>query len=79
MYRIRSAILGFAVALLMGSMGSDQPVPDKKAESLEGTWEITSVQRDGEADSTQVGSLLTFTRTEVAFQPKVVLIDDGTS
>jgi hypothetical protein len=37
---------------------------------LDGTWEIISVHRDGEADPVQVGALLTFANGEVRFQPK---------
>ena len=46
---------------------------------LEGTWEVTSVQRDGEPDPLQVGAQVAFTVNAVAFQPKVVQILDGTS
>ena len=38
---------------------------------LDGTWEIISVHRDGEADPVQVGALLTFANGEVRFQPKI--------
>ena len=46
---------------------------------LEGSWEVTSVQRDGEADPMQIGARLTFTGNEVKFQPTVLDFVDGTS
>jgi hypothetical protein len=39
--------------------------------NLDGTWEILSVHRDGEADPVQVGALLTFANGEVTFQPNI--------
>jgi hypothetical protein len=39
--------------------------------NLDGTWEIISVHRDGEADPVQVGALLTFANGEVTFQPNI--------
>jgi hypothetical protein len=36
---------------------------------LDGTWEILSVQRDGEPDPVQVGAKLIFANGEVKFQP----------
>ena len=55
MSRIRLAILAVAVALLAGCRSSSQPADGGSAESLEGSWEVTSVQRDGETDPLQVG------------------------
>jgi hypothetical protein len=78
MARIRLAVLGVAVALLM-CRSSNPPATGWEAESLEGSWEVTSVQRGGEPDLLQVGARLTFTAYEVQFQPKAVQIDDGTS
>ena len=81
MCRFRLAVLGVAVALLMGCRSSNPPAPGREAEaeSLEGSWEVTSVQRGGEPDLLQVGARLTFTAHEVQFQPKAVQIADGTS
>ena len=76
---IRLAILGVAVALLAGCRSSHPPADGGQAERLEGTWEVSSVQRDGEPDPLQVGAQLTFTGNEVAFQPKAVQFLDGTS
>jgi hypothetical protein len=78
MCRVGLAVLGVAVALLVGCSGGDQTADAVAAASLQGAWEITSVQRDGELDSLQVGARMTFTGNEVNFQPKVVQIDDGT-
>jgi hypothetical protein len=79
MARIRVAVLGVAVALLVGSGGSNQPADGGGAESLRGSWEVASVQRDGEPDPLQVGAQLTFTGNEVKFRPKAVQFTDGTS
>ena len=79
MSRIRLSVLGVAVVLLIGYRSSHQPADGGEAESLEGSWEVTSVQRDGEPDLLQVGAQLIFTGTEVQFQPKAVQIADGTS
>jgi len=78
MSRIRLLVLGMVV-LLIGWRSSHQPADGGEANPLEGSWEVTSVQRDGEPDLLQVGAQLTFTGTEVQFQPKTVQIDDGLS
>jgi hypothetical protein len=72
---IRLAILAALAVLLAGGTSSNQGA---QAERFEGSWEITSVQRDGEPDPLQVGAQMTFTVNEVAFQPKAVQINDGT-
>ena len=77
MSRIRLAVLGVAVALLTGSMSTYQRAD--VAESLEGSWEVSLVQRDGEPDSLQVGAQMTFTGNKVTFRPKAVQFVDGTS
>ena len=79
MSRIRLAVLGAAVALLIGCRGSNQPTEGTQAEFLQGIWEVTSVQRDGEPDPLQIGAQLHFTGDEVRFQPKVVQFVDGMS
>jgi hypothetical protein len=79
MSRIRLSVLGVAVVLLIGCRSSHQPADGGEAESLEGSWEVTYVQRDGEPDLLQVGAQLSFTGTEVQFQPKALQIADGTS
>jgi len=79
MSRIPLAVLGVAVALLIGCRSGNQPADGGEAESLKGSWEVTSVQRDGEPDLLQVGAQMTFTGDEVKFQPKAVQIADGTS
>jgi hypothetical protein len=79
MSRIRLAALGIAVVLLIGGRGSNQPAEGGETDSLQGSWEVASVQRDGEPDLLQVGAQLTFTGHEVTFQPKAVQFVDGTS
>jgi hypothetical protein len=79
MSRIQLAVLGVAVALLIGCRSSNQPADGREAESLQGSWEVTSVQRDREPDWLQVGAQMIFTGNEVKFQPKAVQFVDGTS
>ena len=77
MSRNRLAVLGVAVTLLVGCKSS---TPDGgEPESLQGSWEVTSVQRDGEPDLLQVGAQMTFTGNEVKFHPKAAQFVDGTS
>jgi len=62
---------------------TNRPV-DVRAESqrLQGTWVVTSVQRDGALDPTQVGALLTFEESAVRFKRKErppIDLADGTS
>jgi len=78
MSRIRWAVLGVAVALLTGP-SSTLPVAGREVPSLEGSWEVTAVQRAGESDPHQVGAQLTFAGNNVKFQPKVEQFVDGTS
>jgi hypothetical protein len=77
--RSRSALLGVLATLLTGCNSDHQNVVDRKAEPLEGAWEIVSVQRDGQPDVLQVGARITFMTDTVVFAPKVVDIVDGTS
>src|SRR5262249_11754005 len=79
MSRNRLAVLGVTVALLIGWGSSTHPTDGGEAEFLQGSWEVTSVQRDGEPDPLQVGAQMTFTSNEVKFQPKAVQFVDGTS
>ena len=78
MSRIQLVVLGVALVLLIGCRSSNPPAGEAEAEPLEGSWEVTSVQRDGEPDLLQVGARLTFTGNEVQFQPKAVQFADGT-
>ena len=68
-------VFGVACALLVGcdeEKNAYREPPTMVAQSnLDGTWEILSVHRDGEADPVQVGALLTFANGEVRFQPKI--------
>jgi hypothetical protein len=77
MHRLRLASLGFLTAVLAGCFASNQPPANREAERLEGTWEITSVQRNGEAESRQIGAPLTFAGDKVKFQPKEIEFTDG--
>lgn len=71
MQLIRWTIAGIALALIVGSyQASRHQIPTTAIPELDGTWEIISVHRDGEADPVQVGALLTFANGEVKFQPK---------
>jgi len=79
MSRIQLLVLGVALVLLIGCRSSNPPADEAEAEPLEGFWEVTSVQRDGEPDLLQVGARMSFTAHEVQFQPKAVQIADGTS
>ena len=79
MCRTRLSVLGVAVALLIGCRSSTPPADGRAAEFLEGRWEVTAVERDGKPDPLQIGAEMTFTGTEVKFQPKVVQFNDGTS
>jgi hypothetical protein len=79
MSQTRLAVLGVAVALLLGCRGSNQPIDRGEVESFKGFWEVTSVQRDGERDLLQDGAQMTFTGNGVKFQPKTAQFVDGTS
>ena len=79
MSRTRLTIAWVAVGLLIGCISGNQPADGMEGESLEGTWEVASIQRDGEPDPLQVGAQITFTSNEVKFQPKAVQFVDGTS
>jgi hypothetical protein len=73
MQLLRWTIAGIALALIGGcDEASHRQIPTTTAiPQLDGTWEIISVHRDGEADPVQVGALLTFANGEVRFQPKI--------
>jgi hypothetical protein len=79
MLRIRWAALLLVAALLAGKGGGDRSALNSDWKSLQGTWTIQSVQRDGEPDPLQVGAHMTFAGDEVTFQQQVVQIADGTS
>jgi len=69
---IRWTIAGIALALIDGSdQASRHQIPMTAIPQLDGTWEILSVHRDGEADPVQVGALLTFANGKVTFQPNI--------
>jgi hypothetical protein len=71
---VRWAVTGVALALLAGSSGdTDSNIFRRPSEpaTLDGTWVIVSVRRDGQADPTQVGARLTFANGKIGFRPKV--------
>ena len=78
MYRIRFAVPGIVVALVVGCVGRNQPADGGGAVSLEGAWEVKSVERDGQQDPLQVGARLTFADNAVSFQPIVAQVSDWT-
>jgi hypothetical protein len=67
MSRTRLATFGLFLAILSGCSRSDQYASDAEATDLQGTWEITSVQRNGEADPGPVGAHLVFAGNRVQF------------
>jgi len=79
MFRIRWAIVGVAMALQAGCGSNNQPAEGGGVDRLEGSWEVTMVQRDGEADPLQLGAQMTFTGNAVTFQPKAMQVVDYTS
>ena len=79
MSRMRLAVLGVAVASLTWCRSGDQPTDGRETERLQGSWEVISVQRDGDQDPMQVGAQMTFTGNEVTFQPKAAQFVDGIS
>jgi hypothetical protein len=78
MSRIRWVLLGVALTL-PGGCSSDQAATGGKPEPLDGSWVVTSVQREGKPDPLQVGAKVTFLGNQVTFQPKVAHFVDGAS
>jgi hypothetical protein len=69
-----AALCGFWLAT-QPSGGRSTADPRSTAETsagerLPGTWEVTSVQRNGVPESEEVGGLLRFEGNEVTFEPK---------
>jgi hypothetical protein len=79
MSQIRMALLGLLAALPTGCIGGHQRTGDRESPSLEGAWEIVSVERDGRPDALQIGARMTFTGDTVVFTPNVVDVVDGLS
>ena len=80
-FLIRTTI-GFAAisvigTLLIGCQNTNHLARDTAHEGLEGTWEVTSVYRDGQPEATQVGARLRFLDDEVTFYPGGKLIEPG--
>lgn len=78
MPHIRWAALGLAVALLAARDQDSTRIfrGNPAASAIEGTWEIVSVHRDGEADPVQVGAHLIFDNAQVTFQPNARQFND---
>jgi hypothetical protein len=76
MLRNRLAALGICALLAAGKFGLGSAA-SIDAPELQGAWEITSVQRDGVADPTQVGSILTIAGNAATFQPKSIWLGAG--
>ena len=70
MLRMRITTLVLATLFLASKWGFEELASSTHAGPLEGTWQITSVQRDGKADETHVGSRLTFDVDEVRLQTR---------
>ena len=77
MSRIRWILFGITMILVAGS--SEQLADGGRANRLEGSWLVTSVQRDGEPDPLQMGARMTFAGNRIMFQPKALQIADGSS
>lgn len=73
MTRIRIIAIVLASLLLAGKWGLDQFAWNSLSGPLEGTWEITSVQRGGSYDRMHVGSHLTFAGNAVTLQSNWLL------
>ena len=74
------AVLGFS-AFILAVIWVARSVPPSPQQGhspslpcLEGSWEVTSVQRDGEHDPGQFGSRLTFAGDKVTSEPKKVQV-----
>ena len=73
MWLMRWTVLGLSLAFLgcsdQNTSSQRQSTTMVPRTELDGTWEILSVQRDGELDPVQVGAKLIFANGEVKFQP----------
>jgi hypothetical protein len=63
-----------AAALGMGNWGGHASVVPPDTRWLQGVWIITSVQKDGAADPTQIGASVTFFRDTVEYAPQIALL-----
>ena len=68
MLRMRITALVLGALFLTSKWGLEQLASSPHASPLEGTWQITSVQRDGKADEMHAGSSLIFDVDEVRLQ-----------
>jgi hypothetical protein len=79
MFRIRLLVLGVTLVLMIGCGSSIHPADSGEGKTIEGLWEVTSVQRERKPDPLQVGAQMIFTGKVVEFHPKAVQVADGTS
>ena len=77
MLRTRLAAFGVFMVLAAGRYALGYPAPPPDAGQLQGTWQVVSVERDGQADAGQVGSLVTFAGDGATFQPRSLWLGDG--
>ena len=75
MTRMRITALVLGAVLLAAKLGIDQSA-SPVAGPLEGTWQIVSVQREGQNETTHVGSRLVFLGNEVKLQAPLLLWND---
>ena len=68
MKRTRITAVVLVAVILASKWGLDQSAAHQITGPLEGTWEITSVQREGVADPRHVSSHLIFTGSGVTLQ-----------
>jgi len=71
--RAWAAFVIFA-AIGMGTWGGHPAAVPPDAGWLQGTWIITAVQKDGVADPTQIGAVVTFIGDTVEFAPQLTLV-----
>jgi hypothetical protein len=69
----------FAAAWFFGFAGLGDLTNPLAPDSLQGTWEILSVYRDGSPDPAQVGARLVFAGDKVTLLPRVAQVTDGIS
>jgi hypothetical protein len=58
----------------VGNWGGHPVAVPPDAGCLQGTWTIASVQKDGAADSTQIGATVTFLADTVEFAPQLTIV-----
>lgn len=72
MLQSRLAVLTLAATLLGGIWVGPPSAVHPDGGQLQGTWQITSVLRDGEPDRLQIGAFMMFSGDEVTFWPNAL-------